>query len=221
MTKVAVSWSSGKDSAFLLGELRAADGIDVEALVTSIEEAADRVPMHAVRRELLERQAAALDLPLDLVPLPNPCPNDAYEVAMRAAFARLRERGIEAVAYGDLHLADVRAYRERLMEGSGLRPLFPLWDRETGALARQMIAAGQRAIVTCVDSRRLGREFAGRDFDTGFLADLPDNVDPCGENGEFHSFVYDGPGFREALCVERGATIERDGFLNTDLRPND
>jgi len=221
MTKVAVSWSSGKDSAFLLGELRSTDGVEIAGLVTTINEAADRVAMHAVRRELLRYQAAALGLPIEVVPLPDPCPNDAYEAAMHAAFARLRERGVEAVAHGDLHLADVRDYRERLMADTGLEPLFPLWGRDTAALARRMIESGQRAIVTCVDTRQLGREFAGREFDAGFLADLPESVDPCGENGEFHTFVYDSPGFREALRVVRGKTVERDGFLYTDLLPDD
>lgn len=219
MTRVLLSWSSGKDSAWALHCLRADPRVEVAGLVTTINREADRVAMHAVRRELLERQAAALALPIEIVPLPHPASNEDYERAMRASFAAARERGVDAIAYGDLHLADVREYREKLMQGSGLDALFPLWGEDTPALARRMVDAGLSAVVTCVDTRQLAREFGGRRFDHAFLDALPADVDPCGENGEFHSFVTAGPMLREPVDVVVGEALERDGFLYTDLRP--
>lgn len=219
MKRVLVSWSSGKDSAWMLWQLQRQPGVEVAGLLTTINAEADRVAMHAVRRQLLEQQAAALDLPIDIVPLPHPASNDAYEAAMRDAFARARAGGIDAVAYGDLFLADVREYRERLMAGSGLEALFPLWGEDTAALAQAMLSGGLQAVVTCIDPRVLPRELGGRAFDAAFLADLPDGADPCGENGEFHTFVHAGPMLPCAVPITVGDTIERDGFVFTDLRP--
>lgn len=216
-TRTVLSWSSGKDSAWSLKLLREDPDIEVVALVTTLNEAFDRVAMHAVRRELLEMQAAAVGLPLWTVPLPWPCSNEEYEIRMSALCARALGEGVEAMAFGDLFLADIRAYRERQLRGTTLEPLFPVWQIPTGVLARQMIASGLKAKVTCVDPKVLAPEFAGREFDIQFLEDLPTAVDPCGEDGEFHSFVYDGPGFERALTVAVGETIERDGFVFADL----
>ena len=174
--------------------------------------------MHAVRCELLERQAFAVGLPLWTVPLPWPCSNEEYESRMRALCIRAVSEGVQAIAFGDLFLADVRAYREKQLSGAGLTPIFPLWQIPTPELARTMIASGLRAKITCVDPRKLPASFAGRDFDAQFLADLPPSVDPCGENGEFHSFVYDAPGFRRPIPVETGEVVERDGFIFADLK---
>lgn len=218
VARCILSWSSGKDSAWALHLLRQDPSIEVVALVTTLNEAFDRVAMHAVRRELLEMQAAAVGLPLWTVPLPWPCPNEEYEARMSALCRRAVGAGVQAMAFGDLFLADIRAYRERRLAGTGLEPLFPVWQIPTRDLAREMIAAGLRAKITCVDPRVLPREFAGRDFDAQFLADLPLSVDPCGENGEFHSFVYDGPGFAHPVPVSVIETIERDGFVFSDLK---
>ena len=173
--------------------------------------------MHAVRRELLKMQADAVGLPLWTVPLPWPCSNEDYEARMTGLCARAVSEGVQAMAFGDLFLADIRAYREKQLSGTGLEPLFPVWRIPTGDLAREMIASGLKAKITCVDPRVLPREFAGRDFDAQFLADLPPGVDPCGENGEFHSFVYDGPEFRRPLPVAMGEIVEREGFIFADL----
>jgi uncharacterized protein (TIGR00290 family) len=215
--KVAVSWSSGKDSAWSLHLLRQDPKVEVVALFTTLNEQFDRVAMHAVRRELLELQAESLGLPLWTVPLPWPCSNEEYETRMRHLCARAISEGIEAMAFGDLFLTDIRAYREKQLAGTGLEPLFPVWQIPTAELARTMIASGLRAKITCVDPRVLPANFAGRDFDSRFLAALPANIDPCGENGEFHSFVYDGPGFRRPIPVSVGEIVERDGFVFADL----
>jgi uncharacterized protein (TIGR00290 family) len=215
--RCALSWSSGKDSAWSLHLLRQDPAIEVLALVTTINQEFDRVAMHAVRRELLELQAASIGLPLWTVPLPWPCSNEQYEARMRDLCARAVREGIDAMAFGDLFLADIRAYREKQLQGSGLQPLFPVWHLPTRELAANMIQSGLRAKITCVDPKLLPREFAGREFDAAFLADLPPTVDPCGENGEFHSFVYDGPMFRTPVRVELGEIVERDGFVFADL----
>jgi len=215
--RVALSWSSGKDSAWTLHLLRRDPAVEVVALVTTLNEAFDRVAMHAVRRELLEAQAESAGLPLWAVPLPWPCSNEQYEARMRGLCARAVGEGVEAMAFGDLFLADIRAYREKQLAGTGLEPLFPLWQIPTAQLARDMIAAGLRAKITCVDPKVLSREFAGRDFDAAFLADLPPAVDPCGENGEFHSFVYEGPMFSKPIQLLTGEIVERDGFVFADL----
>jgi len=175
--------------------------------------------MHAVRRELLELQAASAGMPLWTVPLPWPCSNEQYEARMREVCERAVREGVKAVAFGDLFLADIRAYRERQLAGTGLELLFPVWLLPTAELAAGMIASGLRARVTCVDPKALPRAFAGRDFDSGFLADLPTGVDPCGENGEFHTFVYDGPMFRRPIPIELGEIVDRDGFVFADLTP--
>jgi uncharacterized protein (TIGR00290 family) len=215
--RVALSWSSGKDSAWSLHLLRKDPSLEVVALVTTLNEEFDRVAMHAVRRELLELQAESVGVPLWTVPLPWPCSNEQYEGRMRALCTRALEAGVEAMAFGDLFLADIRAYREKQLAGTGLQPLFPVWQIPTADLAQTMIASGLRAKITCVDPKALPAEFAGRDFDSQFLADLPPGIDACGENGEFHSFVYDGPGFRQTLAVKVGEIVERDGFVFADV----
>jgi uncharacterized protein (TIGR00290 family) len=216
--RVLLAWSSGKDSAFALHVLRE-QGVPVVGLLTTINDAFDRVAMHAVRRELLRQQADAVGLPLHEVRIPSPCPNEVYEAAMAEALAAAAAEGLSAVAFGDLFLEDVRRYREERMASTGLEPLFPLWGRPTRALAEQMIAAGQKAVLTCVDPRVLAPGFVGRAFDAALLSELPEAVDPCGENGEFHSFAWDGPAFRQPVPVRVGQTIERDGFVFADVLP--
>jgi uncharacterized protein (TIGR00290 family) len=217
LKRVAVSWSSGKDSAWSLHLLRQNPSVEIVALFTTLNEQFDRVAMHAVRRELLELQAESVDLPLWTIPLPWPCSNDQYESKMTSFCTLAVARGVEMMAFGDLFLADIRAYREKQLAGTGIDPIFPVWQIPTANLARTMIASGLRAKITCVDPRVLPAEFAGRDFDSQFLADLPPNIDPCGENGEFHSFVYDGPGFRQPIPITVGEIVERDGFVFADL----
>jgi len=219
MTKCLISWSSGKDSAWMVHVLRQQGGLSIGGLLTTINEPAQRVAMHAVRVDLLEAQAAALGLPLWQVPIPSPCSNEAYEAAMSAAVARAVADGFTHVAFADLFLADIRKYREERLAGTGLRPIFPLFgdDSATPALAREMMARGLRARITCVDPKQLDRRFAGREFDAALLPDLPAGVDPCGERGEFHTFAYDGPMFSRAIPIDTGVTVERDGFVFTDL----
>lgn len=219
--RVLLSWSSGKDSAWTLHRLRDDPQVELVGLLTTFNAAADRVAMHAVRRELVAAQAVAAGLPLWEVELPWPCANEDYERLMSAACARARGQGVTHVAFGDLYLADVRAYRERQMAGTGLEPLFPLWagPEATPALARRMLAAGLRATLTCVDTRQLAGEFAGRDFDEALLAELPAAVDPCGERGEFHTFCWAGPMFDRPIAVRPGPIVERDGFRFADLQP--
>ncbi len=217
MKHVALSWSSGKDSAWALHLLKSTPGIDVTALITTFNCAADRVAMHAVRRRLVEEQAARAGLPLWPVELTWPCSNADYEERMAAVCRRAVEEGVDAVAFGDLFLCDIREYRERQLQGSGLEPLFPLWEVPTVELAAEMIRAGLKAKVTCVDPKKLHRGFAGREYDSAFLADLPADVDPCGENGEFHTFAYGGPMFSGQIEVRAGKVIERDGFTFADM----
>ncbi|HEX9080879.1 MAG TPA: hypothetical protein VF768_01305 [Holophagaceae bacterium] len=217
--RVLLSWSSGKDAAYALHRLRAQGDVEVVGLLTTLNEAFDRVAMHGVREALLEAQAAAVGLPLWKLPLPWPCSNEAYEAAMAGACARAAAEGITGVAFGDLFLEDVRAYREGRLAGSGLEPVFPLWGEDTGSLARDMIASGLKATLVCVDPRALDPGFAGREFDAALLADLPEGVDPCGERGEFHTFAWDGPMFRRPVKVARGEVVEREGFAFADLLP--
>jgi len=219
MKRVLLSWSSGKDSAWSLHILRQDPHVEVVGLLTTLNEAFDRVAMHAVRRELLEAQAEAAGLPLQAVPIPWPCSNEQYEKIMADVCVRARKAGVEAVAFGDLFLSDIRAYRERQLSGTGLEPLFPLWNLDTRDLARDMIAGGLRAKLTCVDPKRLAPGFAARDFDQQLLDELPAGVDPCGENGEFHSFVYAAPVFDRALPIRMGEIVERDGFVFADVVP--
>ena len=216
MKKVLLAWSSGKDSAWALHALRR-QNIEVSALLTTINEAADRVAMHGVRSSLLRQQADAIGLPVWEIPLPWPCTNDDYEGRMAAACQRALAEGFGIIAFGDLYLKDVRAYRERQLAGSGLTPVFPLWELPTAILARDMMDGGLRARLSCVDSRVLDASFSGREFDRDLLAALPASADPCGENGEFHSFVYDGPMFRQPLAIESGEVRNVDGFVYTDL----
>jgi len=217
MTKCMISWSSGKDSAWLVHVLRTRTDVAIAGLLTTINEDAQRVAMHAVRTELLEAQAASLGLPLWKVPIPSPCSNEIYQRIMGEAVRGLVADGFTHMAFGDLFLADVRLYREQQLAGTGLTPLFPLFGADTPLLAREMIASGLRARITCVNPKILDRSFAGREFDAALLADLPTSVDPCGERGEFHSFAYAGPMFRQPIPIDNGIVVERDGFVFADL----
>lgn len=216
--KTLLAWSSGKDSAYSLHVLRQ-QNVEVVGLLTTLNETHDRVAMHAVRRSLLLAQADAAGLPVTIVPIPSPCPNEVYEAAMAQALATARAAGVEAVAFGDLFLEDIRRYREERMAGTGLVPLFPLWGRPTRALAEEMLASGLEARLTCIDPRVLPASFAGRSFDHGLLRDLPPGVDPCGENGEFHTFAFAGPMFRAPIAIRGGEVVARDGFVFADLLP--
>ena len=213
-----LSWSSGKDSAWTLHALSRQGQFEVVALLTTINAAYHRVAMHAVREELLERQAEALRLSLVKVPLHWPCSNADYEQAMAAAVARAHQEGIRQIAFGDLFLEDIRRYREAKLAGTGIAPVFPLWQLDTARLARAMVASGLRAYLTCVDPKKLSPSFAGRLFDANLLDDLPASVDPCGENGEFHTFAFDGPMFHQPIAVHPGEVVERDGFVFADLQ---
>ena len=217
--RVLLSWSSGKDSAWALHLLRQCDDVEVVALVTTFNEAFGRVAMHAVRRELVRMQAERAGLPLWEIPLPWPCSNEQYEARMKSVCERAVAEGIDQVAFGDLYLRDIRAYREKQLAGTGLEPIFPVWDIPTRGLAGEMIAAGVKAKLTCVDPRKLDESFAGRDFDEALIASLPEGIDPCGENGEFHSFCYASPVFSEAIAVTVGEVVTRDGFCFADLLP--
>ncbi len=215
--KALVSWSSGKDSAWTLQVLRQSNEYEIVGLLTTINSSFDRVAMHGVRRELVEAQADAAGLPLWKVPLPWPCSNPEYEDAMRAACAKAIAAGIEAVAFGDLFLEDVRQYREDRMRGLGLDPVFPLWKLDTRQLIRDMWAGGVRSRIVCLDPRKMPASFAGRELNAKLVDEFPPGIDPCGENGEFHTFVYDGPMFVHAIPVQNGETVTRDGFVFTDL----
>jgi len=219
LTKIALSWSSGKDSAWALHLLRQQPDIRITALITTFNTEADRVAMHAVRRELVEAQAERTGIPLWAVELPWPCSNLDYEDRMRALCQRATAQGVTAIAFGDLFLQDVRDYRIQQLKGSGLEPLFPLWQIPTAQLSRDMIAAGVKAKVTCVDPSKVAKSFAGREYDLSLLNALPAGADPCGENGEFHTFVYDAPVFSRPIAVRNGQVIERDGFVFADLLP--
>jgi uncharacterized protein (TIGR00290 family) len=217
MKRVLLSWSSGKDSAWTLHVLRQDPSIELCGLLTTLNTEFDRVAMHGTRRSVLEAQAAAAGLPLWIVPLPWPCSNEIYEQRMAAVCQRAVDEHIEAVAFGDLFLEDVRAYRIRQLAPTGLEPLFPLWQIPTDALARAMIAGGLRARLSCVDTQQLMGEFAGREFDADLLRDFPAHVDPCGERGEFHTCVYAGPMFSAALPVTTGEIVTRDRFVFADF----
>lgn len=220
--KALVSWSSGKDSAWMLHHARQSNQFDIVGLVTTINEEFSRVAMHGVRHELVERQAKVAALPLWTVPLPWPCSNELYEAAMKRLIEDALRSGVTHFLFGDLYLNDVRAYRERLLADTGIEPVFPLWGEpsDTPSLARRMIDAGLRATLSCVDPKQLPAEFVGREFDDELLADLPKGVDPCGENGEFHTFCHSGPMFSEPVAVTRGETVDRDGFRFADLLPS-
>jgi uncharacterized protein (TIGR00290 family) len=223
LRKTLLSWSSGKDSAWSLHVLRQRAQVEVVGLVTTFNSVANRVAMHAVRRELVEAQARSIGLPLWPVELPWPCDNATYQERMGGLFARARAQGITGCAFGDLFLEDIRAYREQQLAESGITPLFPLWGTpaETPALARSMLAQGLRAVLTCVDPQQLDGRFVGREFDAQLLAELPAAVDPCGERGEFHTFCHAGPMFAEPVPIRVGQKVLRDGFHFADLEPAD
>jgi uncharacterized protein (TIGR00290 family) len=215
--RALLSWSSGKDSAWTLHVLRQRGEVEVVGLVTTVNQVHERVAMHAVRRTLLAAQAEAAGLPLWEIAIPSPCSNAEYEAAMRGVIERAVAAGVEVMAFGDLFLEDIRRYREEQLEGTGIRPIFPLWLLPTADLATDMLKAGVRAHVTCVDPGKLPRDLCGRDWDARFLAALPAGADPCGENGEFHTFVSAGPMLARALPVRTGEVVERDGFVFADL----
>lgn len=216
--KALVSWSSGKDSAWTLHVLRQTGQYEVIGLLTTMNSAFDRVAMHGTRREVLEAQARAADLPLYAIPLPWPCSNEQYENAMGKACAEAAAGGIEVIAFGDLFLEDVRRYREEKLAGTGLTPVFPLWGLPTDALAREMLGSGLRARIVCVDPRKLPKQYAGQDLDEAMLDAMPEGVDPCAERGEFHTVAYAGPMFRHPVPVENGDVVERDGLVYADVK---
>jgi uncharacterized protein (TIGR00290 family) len=215
--KALISWSSGKDSAFALHEIRRAGEYDVVGALTTVTETFDRVSIHGVRQEILQMQCEAAGLPQTVVPIPYPCPNPIYEARMGEAVAEAVENGITHIIFGDLFLAEIRAYREQKLAGTGITPVFPLWERPTLPLAHAMIESGMEAYLATVDLNKLPAQFAGRKFDLQLLADLPDGIDPCGENGEFHTCVVAGPFFSRRIPVAAGERVERDGYAYCDL----
>ena len=219
-TRAWIAWSSGKDSAWALHVTRQRGEFDVVGMLTTVTGPYDRVSMHGVRTGLLAAQARALGLPEHRVPIPAPCPDEVYAELMRRAMAEARAEGVTHVVFGDLFLEDVRAYRAEQLARVGMEAVFPLWGCDTRSLARAMVGGGLRAVITCLDPRRLAREFAGREFDEAFLSALPEGVDPCGENGEFHTFVHAGPMFAAPVPVAVGETVEREGFVFTDVMPD-
>lgn len=214
-----MSWSSGKDSALALDRARHDPDLDVVGMLCTVNAEADRVAMHAVRRELLLAQGERLGLPIHVVELPWPCPNAEYEALMATAVDAAVADGVTRMIFGDLFLADIRAYREQMLAPTPISPVFPLWEEPTDRLATEMIGVGIRAVLTCVDPEQIAAEFAGRAFDAALLAALPSTADPCGENGEFHTFVWDAPGFSSPIAVDLGDIVTRDGFVFADLTP--
>jgi uncharacterized protein (TIGR00290 family) len=221
MTPILMSWSGGKDSCVALHELQRAGGYEIAALMTTVTRDYQRISMHGVRRELLAAQAEALGLPLHEVFIPVGASNDAYEAAMAEGLAVHRKQGVETVAFGDLFLEDIRAYRDRMMAENGLTAVYPVWGRDTRTFLEDFIAAGFKAVLVCIDLAKLDASFAGRMIDADLLADLPASVDPCGENGEFHTFVFDGPNFAQPVGITIGERVTRDGFCFCDLTPAD
>jgi uncharacterized protein (TIGR00290 family) len=214
-----LSWSGGKDSSLALLELRAVGSREIKALLTTVTVEFDRISMHGVRRSLLHEQASSLDLPLEEVWIPRKSSNEIYETRVKNALMKYRRKGVEEVVFGDLFLQDVRRYREERLGQIGMQGLFPLWGRDTGKLASEFVELGFKAVVCCVDPTRLGKEFCGREYDGSFLESLPSGVDPCGENGEFHTFVYAGPIFKDEIELTKGRVVHRDGFYFADLLP--
>lgn len=220
MAKVIVSWSGGKDSAMALHAIRASGAYDVLALLTTVTEGYDRISMHGVRRALLEEQAQSLQLPVEKIYISQQATNDEYEAKLKEKLLFYKDKGVGAVVIGDIFLEDLRRYREENLAKIAMKGIFPVWKRDTAELARAFIDLGFKAVITCVDSQHVGKEFAGREFDRQFLSDLPSKVDPCGENGEFHSFVYDGPIFRRPIAHQKGEVVLRDNrFYFCDLIP--
>jgi len=217
--KILISWSSGKDSAWALHALRQQEDIEVVGLFCTFNKKYERGAMHAVRNELILRQADSVGLPLELIPIPDPCSDSEYKTIMADFIGEVKTKGIEGIAFGDLFLEEVRNYRENSLAGTGITPLFPLWGIPTNELSKEMVSSGLRAIITCIDLKQLSAEFSGHVYDSTFLAQIPDSIDPCGENGEFHSFAYDGPMFKDKVNICVGETVTRDGFIFTDILP--
>lgn len=217
--KTLISWSSGKDSAWVLHVLSEDPNIDVVGLLCTVNKTFERVAVHGVRIELLKQQAKSVNLPLHIVYIPYPCDNSEYVNAMKSFFVEAKKEGVECFAFGDLFLQEVRSYREELLEGTGIIPLFPIWGFSTKSLSKQMVSCGLKAMITCINPTFLAPSFTGREYNESFLNDIPDNIDPCGENGEFHSFAFDGPMFQYPIEITSGQTIYRDGCFFTDLLP--
>jgi uncharacterized protein (TIGR00290 family) len=217
--RTLLSWSSGKDSAWALYKLQQDPGIDLVGLFCTVNKEFDRVAMHAVRVELLQKQAESIGLPLEIIEIPYPCSNAEYEKVMGQFVERAKNDNVEYFAFGDLFLEDIRNYREEKLKGSGIKPVFPIWGIPTDRLSREMIGSGLRTVITCINPEQIPKEFVGREFDEGFLDSLPATVDPCGENGEFHSFVFDGPMFKEKIEISVGDIVHRDDFVFADLLP--
>lgn len=217
--KTLVSWSSGKDSAWTLHVLRQDPKIDVIGLLCTVNKMFDRVAVHGVRIELLKQQAKSVNLPLYIIQIPYPCNNVEYVKTMTSFIAEAKQEGIECLAFGDLFLRNVRKYRENLLKGTGITPIFPIWGISTKMLSRRIISEGLKAVITCIDPKRIPTEFVGREYNEFFLNDIPENIDPCGENGEFHSFAFDGPMFRNPIEIILGETVYRDGSCFIDLLP--
>jgi len=217
--RTLLSWSSGKDSAWALHILRQQPEIEVVGLFCTVNQEFKRVAMHAVRLELLQQQAEHAGLPIQLIPIPHPCSDSEYEAIMRDFIEQAQQQGIKYIAFGDIFLEDIRKYREDRLAGTGITPIFPLWGIPTGELSQEMVNSGLRAMITCVDPRHLPSDFAGQEYGPSFLERIPANIDPCGENGEFHTFAFDGPMFKKAVNISVGETVSRDGFIFTDLLP--
>jgi uncharacterized protein (TIGR00290 family) len=217
--KTLLSWSSGKDSSWTLHVLKQRDDVEIVGLFCTINRKFERAAMHAVRIELIKRQASSAELPVQFIELPHPCTDAEYRAIMGEFIDRVSHQGIEYIAFGDLFLEDIRSYRENNLADTGITPIFPIWGMETTTLSKEMVDSGLRAVITCIDPNKLDPEFIGREYDQAFLEQLPDTVDPCGENGEFHSFAFGGPMFKEQIEVRLGETVTRDGFVFADLLP--
>lgn len=217
--KTLLSWSSGKDSAWALHVLRQQQDIEVVGLFCTFNKKYERVAMHAVRNELICQQAERVGLPLHLIPIPDPCSDSEYKAIMADFIEGVKSKGIKCIAFGDLFLEEVRSYREDSLADTGITPLFPLWGMPTNELSKEMVSSGLRAIITCIDPKQLSAEFSGHVYDSSFLTQIPDSIDPCGEKGEFHSFAYDGPMFKDKVNICVGETVTRDGFIFTDILP--
>ncbi len=216
-SKALMSWSSGKDSAWALHKLQQNPEIDLVGLFCTVNKKFDRVAMHGVRVELLQKQAWSIGLPLEIIEIPHPCSNAEYEKIMGQFVERAKRKNIEHFAFGDLFLEDVRNYREKKLKGSGIKPIFPVWGIPTDKLLREMISGGLKAVITCINPKQIAKEFVGKKLDENFLYSLPKNIDPCGENGEFHSFVFDGPMFKEKIEIFVGDIVHRDDFVFADV----